>query len=498
MNKLMEKTNGVWIPIEVLQMNLTHVEKLVYAYYLQLSSGENGAAFATNYNVCEVLGISKSTLNNKVKPSLKRKGLITSSGIRTVCNKQNHTKCESENHTPCESKNHTPCESKNHTKCESENHTPCESENHTPCESKNHTKCESENHTKCESENHTKCVPKNKEKKIKENGVNNITSYLGSNTCEGMTISSGVLVPDNTETSSVSSTDEGKESKSLQEAFHHFFSEGFEGGIYTKVIKDVASSDDHRKTLWQRWDAYCKWLKDENTDTSFKKAEESLNAFLHLVGRVYTKPDDVKTKRVKCRHTYTSLMKVFYLRQWRRFISNLNMYEPRDCKKTRLAFFDKVASFYQDVEERERVQSQMETEYAEAYKATRRNSDLKYEDLDPDVKYSNLHEEGTPLFSEEDSLLFNTPLQPVDKEKETVSDTFNRVYAGWVKLKMEHNQRGKAIQPEYAVEFIRKAGETGLSDHEMDLLAKAVRDDVCPDTNNTEPSSASATDWMLD
>ena len=349
---------------------------------------------------------------------------------------------------------------------------------------------------------------KNKEKEIKENGVNNITSYLEEKSCKGMTISSGVLVPDNTENSSVSTNDEGKESKSLQEAFHHFFNEGFEGGIYTRVIKDVASSDDCRKTLWEKWDAYCKWLKDENTDTSFRKTEESLNAFLHLIGRVYTVQGDVKGKREKCRNTYTKLMKGFYIRQWRRFISNLNMYEDQDCKRTRLAFFDKVASFYQDAEEREKVQSQMEVEYAEAYKRTGRNSHLKYDDLDPDVKYSNLHEEGTPLFSEEeDSLLFGTTLQQDEngKEAETISDTFNRVYAGWVKVKREHNQRGKAIQPEYAEGFIKKAGEMGLTDHEMDVLHNLIREDVCPDIKQTDvepkkdtPSSASATDWMLD
>ena len=83
-NKLMEKTTGVFIPMEVLQMDLTPIEKIVYAYYLQLCQCEQGAAFATNENVADVLGISAYTLHDKIKPNLRKKGFIISNGISTT------------------------------------------------------------------------------------------------------------------------------------------------------------------------------------------------------------------------------------------------------------------------------------------------------------------------------------------------------------------------------------------------------------------------------
>ena len=87
----MDNTKGLWIPIEVLQMDLTPVEKMVYAYYLQLSDGKKGAAWGTNGDICEVLGISPKSLRVHIKPSLRKKGLIETSGIRTICIVENTT-----------------------------------------------------------------------------------------------------------------------------------------------------------------------------------------------------------------------------------------------------------------------------------------------------------------------------------------------------------------------------------------------------------------------
>lgn len=268
--------------------------------------------------------------------------------------------------------------------------------------------------------------------------------------------------------------------ESINEAYHHFFNEGFKGGIYEKVIKDVASSDDHRKTLWERWDIYCKWMKDGKTDISFKKMEQCLNAFLYLIEREYTEPVNIKNKKLKCHHVYNALMKVFFLRQWKRFISNLNMYEPQDCKKTRVAFFDKVVSIYQDDEEREKTVSQMELEYAEAYKATKRNPKLKYEELDPDLKYQNLDETVTSLSTEgeEEVLPFTSTVQAVEKEAtKTVSDMFNKVHAEWVKLKREYTNRGLSVPPEDVVKFINKVESMGyLTDYDLKVLHELVQE----------------------
>lgn len=84
-NKLKEKTKGVWIPMEILQMEtLTISEKIVYAYYLQLTENtQKHQAIATNEQIAETLGIPFFQFRDRVKPSLKKKGLITSNGIAT-------------------------------------------------------------------------------------------------------------------------------------------------------------------------------------------------------------------------------------------------------------------------------------------------------------------------------------------------------------------------------------------------------------------------------
>lgn len=445
----MDKTKGLWIPIEVLQMDLTPVEKMVYAYYLQLSNGEKGAAWGTNEDICEVLGISKPTLKNKTKPSLRKKGLIETSGIRTICIVQNTT----------------PEHLKGDTNGDTNMHLKGDTNEKQIVDTNEHLKGDVECHTKGDGGCHQKGDTKNKEKNnIKLNGVMNKE-----------------LVIEEKERNNKSTKTEINTTESINKAFHHFFNEGFKGGIYEKVIKDVASSDDHRKTLWERWDIYCKWMKDGKTDISFKKMEQCLNAFLYLIEREYTEPVNIKNKKLKCHHVYNALMKVFFLRQWKRFISNLKMYEPQDCKKTRVAFFDKVVSIYQDDEEREKTVSQMELEYAEAYKATNRNPKLKYEELDPDLKYQNLDETVTPSSTEveEEVLPFTSTVQAVEKEEtKTVSDMFNKVHAEWLKMKREYTKRGDSVPPEDVVKFINKVETMGyLTDYDLKVLHELVQED---------------------
>lgn len=87
----MEKTKGVWIPAEILQMeNLTSTEKIVYAYYLQLTkNAEKHQAIATNEQIAETLGIPFFQFRDRIKPALKKKGLISAKGIATKA-KTNH------------------------------------------------------------------------------------------------------------------------------------------------------------------------------------------------------------------------------------------------------------------------------------------------------------------------------------------------------------------------------------------------------------------------
>lgn len=84
-NKLMEKNKGLWIPMDVLKAeNLTLTEKIVYAYYLQLTkNAEKHQAIATNEQIAEILSISPFTLKDKIKPALRKKGLISTKGICT-------------------------------------------------------------------------------------------------------------------------------------------------------------------------------------------------------------------------------------------------------------------------------------------------------------------------------------------------------------------------------------------------------------------------------
>lgn len=81
----MEKNKGLWIPMDVLQAeNLTLTEKIVYAYYLQLTkNAEKHQAIATNEQIAEILCISPFTLKDKIKPALRKKGLISTNGICT-------------------------------------------------------------------------------------------------------------------------------------------------------------------------------------------------------------------------------------------------------------------------------------------------------------------------------------------------------------------------------------------------------------------------------
>ena len=155
----MDKTKGLWIPIEVLQMDLTPVEKMVYAYYLQLSDGKKGAAWGTNEDICEVLGISKYRLRDSVKPSLRKKGLIETSGIRTICIVKNTTPC-SEKHdtnetTECSEKHDTnettECSEKHDT-----NEDSCSEKHDGECSEKHDGECSEKHYTKKEIKNNIK------------------------------------------------------------------------------------------------------------------------------------------------------------------------------------------------------------------------------------------------------------------------------------------------------------------------------------------------------
>ncbi len=79
---------GIFIPIGVLQMtDLSANEKLVLSlidYYTK--NGESKACFLTNQQIAELTGINYYYVRNFIKPSLRKKGLIQSNGVRTVSN----------------------------------------------------------------------------------------------------------------------------------------------------------------------------------------------------------------------------------------------------------------------------------------------------------------------------------------------------------------------------------------------------------------------------
>ena len=81
-----DKTNqnqpkGIFIPFEVLQMDLKADEKIVLsiiAYYTE--KGKSHACYLTNEQIAEMTGISYYLIRDRIKPALRKKELIASNG----------------------------------------------------------------------------------------------------------------------------------------------------------------------------------------------------------------------------------------------------------------------------------------------------------------------------------------------------------------------------------------------------------------------------------
>ena len=78
---IVETNKGIWVSREILQMDLTPSEKLVYALLCQLSQMEKQAAYITNKQVSQITGIAETTVKNKIKPELRKLGLLQTVGI---------------------------------------------------------------------------------------------------------------------------------------------------------------------------------------------------------------------------------------------------------------------------------------------------------------------------------------------------------------------------------------------------------------------------------
>ena len=78
---IVETNKGIWVSREILQMDLTPSEKLVYALLCQLSQMEKQAAYITNKQVSKITGIAETTVKNKIKPELRKLGLLKTVGI---------------------------------------------------------------------------------------------------------------------------------------------------------------------------------------------------------------------------------------------------------------------------------------------------------------------------------------------------------------------------------------------------------------------------------
>ena len=263
------------------------------------------------------------------------------------------------------------------------------------------------------------------------------------------------------------------EAPSMEEGFKHFFTSTYGRGYNEKLIANFANADDQYAFLWEKWNTFLKKFPD--SDISFGTAEDNLKTFLWMLGKIYKTPSKLKERKAIMVHNFKSLYKHFFLIRWKAFLKEVDVLTAQDCRKTRLAFYDKVVSVYEDDEEREKTLSQMGVEYAVAYQATDKWSNPKPEELDPDLMYQNLSDgevEETEVFSE------------TQVTGETDGDTSNRVYDKWYGvwrklLKEVFDSNGKLTIDEHtAVAIMDKAEADELPYGWRQKLKEAMEEDL--------------------
>ena len=263
------------------------------------------------------------------------------------------------------------------------------------------------------------------------------------------------------------------EAPSMEEGFKHFFTSTYGRGYNEKLIANFSKADDQYAFLWEKWNTFLKKFPD--SDISFGTAEDNIKTFLWMLGKIYKTPSKLKERKAVMVHNFKSLFKHFFLIRWKAFLKEVDVLTAQDCKKTRLAFYDKVVSVYEDDEEREKTLSQMEVEYAIAYQATDKWSNPKPEELDPDLMYQNLSDgevEETEVFSE------------TQVTGETDGDTSNRVYDKWYGvwrklLKEVSNSNGKLTIDEHTtVAIMEKAEADELPYGWRQKLKEAMEEDL--------------------
>lgn len=93
---------GVWIPIEIMQRtDLSGAEKIVLAiihYYTV--EGNSHACFLTNQELADITGDKYYHIRDDVKPSLRKKGLIDTVGLKTISTLHSEKNDTPENNKP--------------------------------------------------------------------------------------------------------------------------------------------------------------------------------------------------------------------------------------------------------------------------------------------------------------------------------------------------------------------------------------------------------------
>lgn len=82
------KMKGIWIPFEILNMNLSAIEKMVLSIYRNYTfEGSYGCCTMTNDDIADMLGCDVKTIK-RAKKRFEELGYITRSGIKVVYIKQ--------------------------------------------------------------------------------------------------------------------------------------------------------------------------------------------------------------------------------------------------------------------------------------------------------------------------------------------------------------------------------------------------------------------------
>lgn len=243
-------------------------------------------------------------------------------------------------------------------------------------------------------------------------------------------------------------------------AFALFFNNGFgESGYNLKLIAEIAKAENETKLLWQKWQSFKHWFP--TSEITFQEADEYLQTFQYLVKRLYKEPNKPITEM---KEEYTSKRKTFFINRWKHFLTLLNETEPQECKRTRFAFQEKVYDvFKDDPDAYEGTISKMVKEYEEAYRRTGRLYSITNEDLDPDLKYSNLNEESFDLAA---------LLEP-DPTEETESKPFK-----WFKVWKRLKESGTTINEHTAQALLKKAKEDGLSEWYVERLEETIKKEL--------------------